>query len=96
MAEKQEFRQAATYKITVKGEEITDLYPLLIEAKVELSRRVSAMCTLAFDTASQERRSGVFLSSASPVHEQNAVGMVSVAPSGDLRRKAGEVGSQAV
>ena len=48
------------------------------------------------DTASQERRSGVFLSSAAPVHEQNAVGIVRVEPSGDLRRKAGEVGSQAV
>jgi hypothetical protein len=47
-------------------------------------------------SASHERKSGVFVSSASPVHEQNAVGMHSVVPKGVTRRNAGEVGSQAV
>ena len=46
--------------------------------------------------ASIERSSGVFLSSASPVQEQKAVGMQSVVPLGFSRMKAGLVGSQAV
>ena len=43
-----------------------------------------------------ERSRGVFLSSASPVHDTNTVGMTSVAPLGDSRMYAGEVGSQPV
>ena len=46
--------------------------------------------------ASIDLRSGVFLSSASPVYEQKAVGMQSVTPAPDSLRKAGEVISQAV
>ncbi len=43
-----------------------------------------------------ERSRGVFLSRASPVHEQNAVGMARVVPLGFSRMKAGLVGSHAV
>jgi len=48
------------------------------------------------DSASIERSSGILLSSASPVHEVNAVGMHSSAPFGFSRMNAGEEGSQAV
>ena len=48
------------------------------------------------DSASIERSSGIFASSASPVHEANAVGMQSSAPLGFSRMKAGLVGSHAV
>jgi len=50
MSTTQEFRQPATYRITVSGEEITDLYPYLVDVKVEMSRRASSVCTLTFDT----------------------------------------------
>jgi hypothetical protein len=43
-----------------------------------------------------ERSSGIFVSSASPVQETNAVGMHSRVPFGFSRMNAGEVGSQAV
>ena len=46
--------------------------------------------------ASIERSSGVFSSSASPVYEQNAVGMQRVTPAVSSFKKAGEVQSQAV
>ncbi len=49
-----------------------------------------------FESASIERSSGILASSASPVHEANAVGMHSSAPFGFSRMKAGLVGSQAV
>ncbi len=49
-----------------------------------------------FDSASMERSSGVFLSSASPVQLKNAVGMTSVVPFWDVRSHGGLVGSQAV
>ena len=49
-----------------------------------------------FDSASIERSSGILWSSASPVHDANAVGMQSSVPFGFSRMKAGEVGSQAV
>ena len=49
-----------------------------------------------FDSASIERSSGIFVSSASPVHDTNAVGMHSSAPLGFSMMNAGEVGSQAV
>ena len=57
MSEKQEFRRPATYKISVKGDEITDLYPLLTEAKVEMSRRAPSLCTLTFDTIREDDNS---------------------------------------
>ncbi len=50
----------------------------------------------AVESASIERSSGILWSSASPVHDVNAVGMHSSAPLGFSRMKAGEVGSQAV
>ena len=49
-----------------------------------------------FDSASIERSSGILWSSASPVHDANAVGMQSSVPLGFSRMNAGEVGSQAV
>ncbi len=55
--------------------------------------RMRTACLLI---ASIERRSGVFLSSASPVYEQNAVGIQSRVPIASSRRNAGEVQSQAV
>ena len=48
------------------------------------------------DSASIERSSGILWSSASPVHDANAVGIQSSAPFGFSRMKAGEVGSHAV
>jgi hypothetical protein len=54
MSEKQDFRQAATYKIFVSGEEINDMYPLLTEAKIEMTRRAPALCTLFFDTVRED------------------------------------------
>ena len=48
------------------------------------------------DSASIERRSGILWSSASPVHDANAVGMQRNAPFGFSRMNAGDVGSQAV
>jgi hypothetical protein len=48
------------------------------------------------DSASIERRSGILLSRASPVHDAKAVGMHRKAPLGFSRMKAGLVGSQAV
>ncbi len=52
--------------------------------------------TADFDSASIERSSGILASSASPVHDANAVGMQSSAPFGFSRMNAGLVGSQAV
>ncbi len=48
------------------------------------------------ERASIERSSGILLSSASPVHDVNAVGMHSSAPFGFSEMNAGLVGSQAV
>ena len=48
------------------------------------------------DSASIERSSGILWSSASPVHDANAVGMQRNAPFGFSRMKAGDVGSHAV
>jgi len=45
-----EFRQTATCKVTVNGEEITDLCTYLIDVKIETSRSAPSMCTLTFDT----------------------------------------------
>ena len=54
------------------------------------------MRTACLERASIDRSSGVFLSRASPVQEQKAVGMQRVVPLGLSRMKAGLVGSQAV
>lgn len=50
MSSEREFTQPATYKITVKGEEITDLIPYLLDVKVEMSRSAPSVCTMTFDT----------------------------------------------
>jgi phage protein D len=50
MSENQDFRNPAAYKISVNGEEINNLYPLLLEAKIEMGRRTPSICTLTFDT----------------------------------------------
>ena len=47
-------------------------------------------------TAWMDRKSGVFMSSAAPLYEQNAVGMQSVAPFSWRFMNAGLVGSHAV
>src|SRR4029078_7018390 len=54
------------------------------------------MRTACLESASWERKSGVFLSSASPVQLTNAVGMTRVAPGDDIRSQGGLVGSHAV
>ena len=54
MSTKQEFRKPATSKITVKGNEITDLYPSLVDVKIEMSRNAPSICTLKFDTTRLE------------------------------------------
>ena len=54
------------------------------------------MRTACDDSASIERSSGVFLSSASPVQLTNAVGMTSVMPFGFESSQGGLVGSHAV
>ena len=54
------------------------------------------MRTACFDSASIERSSGVFLSSASPVQLTNAVGMTSVTAPPLFSSQGGEVGSHAV
>ena len=48
------------------------------------------------DSASIERSSGILPSSASPVHDANAVGMQRSVPFGFSSRNAGLVGSHAV
>ncbi len=50
MSSGREFSQPASCKITVSGEEIADLYPYLVDAKVEVSRAAPAICTLTFDS----------------------------------------------
>ena len=57
------------------------------------SFRMRSACT---ESASCERSSGVFLSSASPVQLTKAVGMTSVAPFGFTSSHGGQVGSHAV
>ena len=52
--------------------------------------------TACFDSASIERSSGVFLSSASPVQLTNAVGMTSVTAPPLYSSHGGLVGSHAV
>ena len=63
---------------------------------VVVAEQLAARAIADFDSASIERSSGIFVSSASPVHDTNAVGMQSSAPLGFSRMNAGEVGSQAV
>jgi phage protein D len=46
----QDFRHPATCKIKVSEKEITDLYPYLVDVRVETSRSAPSVCTLTFDT----------------------------------------------
>jgi hypothetical protein len=50
MSAAQEFRKPASYKITVSGDEISDLYLDLVDVKVEISRTAPSVCTMTFDT----------------------------------------------
>lgn len=50
----QDFRLPVQSKITVDGEEITDLYPNLVEATVETARTEASICTLIFETVRLE------------------------------------------
>lgn len=67
MSDSPDFRLPARCKITVDDEEITDLFPLLIEASVETSRKQPSICTLEFDTVRLEdetwqvQDAGIFL-----------------------------------
>ncbi len=71
--------------------------PTVVKTRAALSSPSRPSARIAdFERASIERSSGIFVSSASPVHETNAVGMHSSAPLGFSRMNAGELGSQAV
>jgi len=59
MISSQNFRQPAVCKLTVDGEEISELMPYLVEATVEMSRKAPAICTLVFDTIRLEDNSWV-------------------------------------
>lgn len=50
MSPAQAFRQPATCKITVGGDEIVDLCSYLVDVNVETSRSAPSVCTLTFDT----------------------------------------------
>lgn len=50
MSAVQDFRQPAVCRITVDGEEISDLCTYLIDARVETGRNVASVCILTFDT----------------------------------------------
>ena len=63
---------------------------------VGVAEQLAARAARCCDSASIERSSGIFWSSASPVHDANAVGMQSIAPFGFSRMNAGDVGSHAV
>jgi phage protein D len=48
-------RAPAECVITVRGEPLVDLYPFLVEVKVDASRREAAVATLTFETRRDER-----------------------------------------
>lgn len=50
MSTVQDFRQPATYKIMVDGNEISELYPSLVDVTVEMSRTAPSVCTMIFDS----------------------------------------------
>ena len=54
MSNSQDFRQPAQCRITVNGEEISDLAPYLVEATVETARLQPSVCTLVYDTVRLE------------------------------------------
>ena len=54
MSGSQDFRQPPRCRITVDGEEITEILPYLAEAVVETSRDQASVCTLVFDTVRLE------------------------------------------
>ncbi len=54
MTDSQDFRQPATYRITVDGSGIDDLYPYLVDARVQMRRGGPSVCTLTFNTVRLE------------------------------------------
>src|SRR4030095_1545478 len=48
-------REPAECIITIDGQEITDLYPFLVEVRVECSRRQASTGTLRFETRRDEK-----------------------------------------
>ncbi len=50
MSTEQKYCKPASYKITVSGDEISDLYLDIVDVKVELSRTSPSICTMTFDT----------------------------------------------
>ena len=54
MSSSHDFRQPALCRITVDGDEITDILSYLVEATVETSRKEASVCTLVFDTVRLE------------------------------------------
>ena len=71
--------------------------PTVVKTRWEaVSPNSSSARTAEVESASIERSSGILWSSASPVHDTNAVGMQSSAPLGFSRMNAGDVGSHAV
>ena len=70
--------------------------PQVATTRWALEPKSFRMRTACFESASIERSSGVFLSSASPVQLTNAVGMTSVVPFGITSSQGGLVGSHAV
>ena len=71
--------------------------PTVVNTRVDSVSPSSASARIAArESASIERSSGILWSSASPVHDANAVGMQSSVPLGFSSRKAGDVGSHAV
>ena len=83
-------RRASTRKYSCSG-------PMLVNTRVAVvlsnQRRMRRAC---LPSASCERSNGILWSSASPVYETKAVGMVMVTPLGSTCRKIGLVTSQAV
>ncbi len=67
MSGSQDFRQPARCRITVDGEDISDIFSYLVEATVEMSRKEPSLCTLVFDTVRLEdetwkiQDAGIFL-----------------------------------
>ena len=67
MSREQAARAPAECVVRVDDSEISDLYPYLVEVRVETSREAAAVCTLVFDSLRTEtgewlvQDAGVFL-----------------------------------
>src|SRR2546423_13781031 len=69
--------------------------PQVVTTRVAVDPNSFSTRTACLESASIERNSGVFLSSASPVQLTNAVGITSVEPLGLSKMTAGVGGGQA-